>query len=164
MKYLILISVILFTGCATTLPPAGPSSTPMEKADAVWIKTSDDPETAYRKIAQSITDAGYTISSSDAVLMNITTEPFRPEESFGDALSSGGMTVVLNASVREQETTIIKLTGKFNMPESSYMPGVSDNEIVNQGGKTTYTRRSWEELTRIAESYSGGTLEYTRNK
>jgi len=160
-QLLIFIIAFLVTGCATTLPPAGPDSSAMEKADAIWIVSNDDAETAYRKIAQSLTDAGYSISSSDAVLMNIVTEPYQPSESFGDALSSGGMKVVLNASVREVEgKTAVKLSGKFTIPG---LYGSDDNEIRNQGAGTSYTGRSWKELERIAESYSGGSLEYTRN-
>ena len=157
MKQLIILTIALFlTGCATTLPPAGPASSAMEKADAIWILSDDEPETAYRK-----TDAGYSISSSDAVLMNITTEPFQPKETLGSSLSSGGMKVTINASVRESNgKTAVKLTGKFLIPPPY---GSDDNEIQNRGAKSSYTGRSWSELEKIAKSYSGGTLEYTRN-
>ena len=93
--------------------------------------------------------------------MNITTEPFQPKETLGSSLSSGGMKVTINASVRESNgKTAVKLTGKFLIPPPY---GSDDNEIQNRGAKSSYTGRSWSELEKIAKSYSGGTLEYTRN-
>lgn len=158
---LLIIALALFTGCATTLPPAGPSASPMERADAIWIYTDDAPEDAYRKIAQLITDKGFTITSSDAVLMNISTEYKQLDESFGDFLAGSKVSVSINASVREQQQTAIKLTGKF---KHSGQYGSSDNEVRNQGGRGSYTARGWELISSIASEYHGASLAYSRNQ
>jgi hypothetical protein len=160
----VLISLIFFAGCATTLPPAGPASDPMEKADTIWIETTDDSETAYRKIAQLISDQGFSISNSDATLMVINTDLYQPEESFGESLSSGGMEMKITASIRNNDGTWIKLNGSYNTaPQGNLIVATKDNEIRNEGSKNTAPKRAWNILNEIAAKYSPGELYFSRN-
>jgi len=156
--YYVVLACLVF-GCASTMPPAGPAPTIMDEADAIWILTEDTPEEAYRRIAQTLTDRGYSISDSDPVLQNITTEPREQTERVGDALVGGKMSLKINASVRKKEDTMIKLTAKYS---TTGLYGTKDKEVINAGNNSSYTRRGWNELLKVAEA-CGGTLMYSRN-
>lgn len=157
-KSILLICALFFSaGCATTnLPPAPPSNEPMEHANAIHIYTDHEGETAYRTIAQILTDEGFSISSSDPTLLNISTEWRDSERSNGDMFFGTGYRMKVNASVREGEQKFVKLTAQFD-------PAVSDATVKNQGSGSTYTQRAWQALIALAEKYPEGQIMYARD-
>jgi len=157
MKNLILflISVFMVSACSTTLPAVDPSETLVDKADAIYILTNDEPEDAYRRIAQIITDHGYTIENSDPTLLIFNTE-YKMDSIAGGMMS---FSMNINVSVRNEDNndSIIKLTAKWSRN------GSTPKKIYNDGSKLDVRTKGWETLTSIAESYQNTTIEYSRN-
>lgn len=146
--------------CATSLPPADPSTNPMERADAIWIHTDREAENAYRTIAQTLQDKGFGIASSDNTLLTIRTEPRQLDASFYESLS-GAVTVTFNISIREHNgDSVIKMTGLYNSGGS--IP-TSDSKIEMRGARGSVALQAWNAMQETAEAYPYTRLEYSRN-
>ena len=155
-KTTLIFIVFLLAGCATTnLPPATPASEEMEQANVIHIYTDLEKEEAYKTIAQVLTDEGFTISSSDPMLMNITTDWRNADRSNSDLFFGGGYEMKVNASVRSNERNYIKLTSQFS-------PAVSDARSINTG-RGGYPQRSWDTLKALAQKFPNGDIMYARD-
>lgn len=156
MQYYLILLFIIISGCATQLPPAGPNSMPMERANQIIIRTQDDPTLAYRGIASILTDQGFIISSSDAILFNITTERQHLPASFMVESITSRATVQISSQIRTQGgTTTVVLTGRIWM-------GGAERRIRHET-RSGQDRNSWNALQKIASSYPGGRVLYARN-
>jgi hypothetical protein len=131
------------------------ASQPFKKANAVVITTPDSLDTAYKKIAQAILEAGYTIDRADKELHFINTKA-RP-------IARMGLQESLQASLKPGAGgSVILLSGTFASPSMAAMSPLmaGDSKVEYKGMKGSPIMACWEELQRVARLYQGGALTY----
>ena len=158
MKKMLLAAMLLIAGPAlaqTTLSNGNEATQPFKSANAVVIHASENLDSAYKKIAQAILEAGYTIDRADKELYFVNTK--------AKPLGRMGLQESLQASLKSTaEGTIITLTGSFSSPSLAAVSPLSagDSRAEYRGMKGSPIMACWEELQRVASLYSGGTITY----
>ncbi|HSH24257.1 MAG TPA: hypothetical protein VLA13_01775 [Massilibacterium sp.] len=148
-KLLFSLLAIIFIGCATTLPPAGPTNEKIDGADKILLTVDESPDEAYQHFAQHLSDEGFGFENTDKTLMVIKTDN---KES--DKLN---FSYSINASVRDNEKTVIQVSGNATNPM------LGDFEIRNRGASGSLVKVSWQEMLDIAKSYPHQKIMYKRN-
>jgi hypothetical protein len=151
MKKLVYIFLpLLFIGCATTLPPAGPTSEMIDGSDKILLTVKESPDEAYKHFAQHLSDNGFGFENTDETLMTIKTD-----NKEGNRLN---FSYSVNASIRDTNNeTIIQVSGNGTNPT------LGDFEIRNRGAGGSLLQVSWEEMLKLAKSYSHEKIMYKRN-
>lgn len=173
----LLTAIIIFSACASTLPPAGPSPKPMEKADSILIQTSDSPQSAYQKMYRLLMDRGFGIERYDDGALTLLTTTFDLKKMMGDSLATSTKKAQLNVRIREDNLTVILLTGWYGYEDTSTdyqfdnkriagnpFSTLRGGEIANYGQKDSLSILGWQLMSHIAESYPGGQLFFARNR
>lgn len=159
-KLIVIFLVVVISGCATTssLPPEGPSNTPMDKADTILLKVDQSPQEAYQNFAQYLSSKGFGFENTDESLKVFKTS-MRSMNEINAQYS-------LDVSIMESNSSsVIRITGtgssntlgKFEIVKggdssASGLPGVS---IAPQ---------AWNKMKQIATSYPKTTdVSYQRN-
>lgn len=147
--FLFLIFCVVTPGCYT-FGKGGETET--RRATGLVIHTSDDADTAYRRLAGLLVDRGYSLAETDNVLYSITTD--------WRATSRGQVRV--RAMVREGEGVGVTIRGDvvLNINVGKSLLGQEAREdaptpISEVGMKGSPAREAWEELEAIAASYGG---------
>ena len=149
IKLLFLAVIPLFlTACATTLPPAEPSSEMMKKADTILLKVDQTPDEAYTGFAQHLSDFGYSLENTSDKLRTIKTN----SRSFDDASGLGGFSIGI--SVSSSDSTMISVTGTA---------GISGAEIQKETGLEVAINKFWDKMNEIALDYTHEAVYYSRN-
>jgi hypothetical protein len=155
----VLLACLLLVNCpviAQTSPPIGQEATqPFKKANTIVITTQDSLNTAYKKFAQAILEAGYTIDRADKELYFINTKA-RP-------VGRMGLQESVQASLKPVSgSTMILLSGTFASPSMAAMSPLmaGDSKVEYKGMKGSPIMACWEELQRVAKLYQGGALTY----
>lgn len=144
MRKLIAVALaFIFVGCAatSTLPPAGPSSTPMKKADKILLTVDQSPQEAYQDFAQFLSSKGFGFENTDESLRILKT----------DVQDYGGLRMYsfsMNVSVLDKGETIIQVSGNTSLGMDS-----GDYEVKNEGMKDSKTKKIWNKMEEIATSY-----------
>jgi len=152
MKKLILIILpFLFIGCATTLPPAGPSTKMMKKANTIILKVDQTPKEAYKKFYRFLSDHNFGFRNTDKDLMLLKTD----YRDFGNAASSYKFSI--NASIRADSTTEIVISGNGNMGIGKDYDIYKSHHLLDNIGK------SWKKMNEIVSAYPHKEILYKRN-
>jgi hypothetical protein len=158
-KLLFIFLPLLFIGCATTLPPAGPTDEIIDRADKILLIVDETPNEAYKHFAQHLSSNGFGFDHTDETLKILTTN-LKPER-------NSTYYYRINASIQSKndETSII-ITGKvkFSSFYSSMIGSGSDElEIENRGQKKSLFKLSWNKMHELANSYPHEKIMYKRN-
>ena len=145
-----LIGLLFYVGCATTLPPAGPTKTMIDGSDKIYLIVDGNPDEAYKSFANYLSGEGFGFDNSDETIRILKTD--KKESS-----SSASYQFYINASIRSDSSTTIQISGNGT---NSYL---GDFEIRNRGAKGSILQESWKELVNIAEGYSHDEIYFSRN-
>lgn len=149
-KLLFIFLPLLFIGCATTLPPAGPTSEMIDGADKILLTVNESPDKAYKHFAQHLSENGFGFQNTDETLRTIKTDN---KES--DKLN---FSYSINASIRStDDKTIIQVFGNGTNPV------LGDFEIRNRGAGGSLVQVSWKQMYELANSYPHEKIMYKRN-
>lgn len=151
--------ILLTSGCYTM--GIGGNKDPEKIATGFLINTSDDPETAYRKIAGMLSDRGYTLAATDPVLYSITT----------DWRELGGHSIRLRTLIREStagctlQCTSISVRGDYNLSVNvgkallgSAMRDDPSSPIEERGMRDSPARKAWVEMETFVAGYASGVV------
>lgn len=116
----------------------------------VIVYTNDSIEDAYRKVANILTDRGYSIVGSDATLGLLRTDFLR---------IAGGPYLSLDISIRKSQTTQIWIRGK----SSSSPNGTNPTDVLSEGSSSTGRFLTWPEMKNVAQAYGGIDITYSVN-
>lgn len=108
---------------------------PFTKANAIIIPIEESQEQAYKKIAQILSENGFGIASSDALLGIITTT----EKDYKNG------TLKLNAFVTQNK---IRLSGNFTIDALNMTSRIDYKGMKNSAG-----RNAWDIMQQIASQY-----------
>lgn len=148
-KLLFSLLAIIFFSCATTLPPAGPTSEEIDGADKILLTVDESPDEAYQHFAQHLSDNGFGFKNTDETLMVVKTDYKE-----GDELN---FSYSINSSVRDNEETVIQVSGNATNPM------LGDFEIRNRGAGGSLVQVSWKNMLELAKSYPHEKIMYKRN-
>jgi hypothetical protein len=158
MRHFLLAVLLAATtpALAQTVPPVGTEAAqPFKKANTIVIHTTDSTGLAYKKIAQAILEAGYTIDRADKELGFINTK--------AKTLAKSGTQNTVQANIkRVGAETLVELRGAFSMPAMAAMYAVMAGDTPTQyrGMKGSPIMSSWDEMMRVATLYRGDALGF----
>ena len=141
-KLLFALLPIIFISCATTLPPAGPTSEMIKEADTILLTVDESPEKAYKNFAKHLSENGFGLESTDQSLLFIKTD--------NRQVGKSNFTYHINATVKSDDDTIIQVlgTGK-NIIGGNFT-------VENRGNYKSALKAAWREMNKLAESYCSG--------
>jgi len=97
---ILLISIIIFSNCATSLKPTTePANSPINQADTIFLIVNQTPDEAYKGMASHLAKKGFGFENTDQKLMTLRTD-YR-EVSGVDAQ------YYINVKIESEPTTII---------------------------------------------------------
>ena len=150
MRYELILILFLVMGCATTLPPAGPSDQAMDKADKIYLTVDDSPDEAYKSFASYLSGEGFAFSNSDEVIRTLSTE-------YKHYQGSSSFQYKVNANIRDDSMTVIQISGK------GVMLYLGEMEAENRGSSGSPVQNLWQEIETLAKEYPHRNIYYGRN-
>ncbi|WP_324671043.1 hypothetical protein [Hymenobacter sp. GOD-10R] len=155
MKTLYALAILLSCLLPTLVFAQVPSATPLKKANAILIETTDSATVAYRNMGRLLVTEGYTIAVSNADFATIST---------GDKPGKHGVLQAFTVLVTPMKAgSQIILTGTFadtNMGVLSPGVGYQRIPIANSGMKGSPVQNTWASLDALAKAYPGGKVLY----
>lgn len=159
MKYLVPSLLLIFAACAIQkLPPAGPSSEAMTKANVILVQTHDSPTQTFETMKKILHDQGYSLQASNdrELELNTTYKTY------------GKSNIKLMTDIIESDSSsIVEITGMVKVPEFQYRQEYgggkpsTTNRIKNKNGSYN---PAWEIMQAIARKYPDGILKYERRQ
>ena len=141
---------LFLISCATTLPPAGPTSEMIDGTDKIFLTVDQTPDEAYQYFAQHLSDNGFGFENTDETLKILKTD-FKQGNRLNYSYS-------INASIRQKDgQTVIQISGNATNPT------LGDFEIRNRGAGGSLVKVSWNEMHELAMSYTHSSVMYSRN-
>ncbi|MGM0545796.1 MAG: hypothetical protein ACQEST_03675 [Bacteroidota bacterium] len=149
MRILAISFIVFFiTACASSLPPAEPTSKMMDEADAIILTIEGDPETVYRDLQKHFGNQEFTVIESEEHPNRIETQ----YKTFGPLMLGiwGSYSMKITAQVNESSITF---RGDLR----------SGTEVQNSGGKNSPMRSGWDKMVEIAQQFPHQEIYFSRN-
>lgn len=158
MKHYLLAGLLLAAAptLAQTAPPAGQeAAAPFKKANVILLRANDSAAVAFKKIESSLLAAGYGIDKKDRDALFLST----PAKSL-----DGKVFLKLRLVVTpENQGCVVAMRGVYSwVTATTLMAHLENRELPVEfiGGENSPTKKAWQEIVRIAQSYPGATLTY----
>ncbi len=165
MKYFfwIFALVLITTGCATTeLPQKSadqlPSEEPFQGADLVLIHSEDNMEDMRDHVVEVLRLHDYEISQPTLSEQTIASEP----RTFGSGVPGSARYFFRLPEKPGQPVEVYGLWIAQQAPDRHSFQQFQSQRVMPRGDRRSTSWLSWLEMQELAESYRGGTVEYTR--
>lgn len=139
---------ILLLSCASSLPPAEPSGTMMDKADTIILTFNETPSQAYQNFEIYLGNQGFTVLRSNEQPLTLETRHKRFDPTILRLFGSYAMKI--NATIKD---STLHITGTL----------ASGTEVENAGGKNSPVKDGWNKLVKLATEFPHRQLYYSRN-
>jgi hypothetical protein len=139
---------ILLSSCASSLPPAEPSTSMMDQADTIILTTEKTPSQTYQHFESYLGNQGFTV------------------------LRSSEKPLTLETRYKKYDPTILRLFGSYSMKVNAtvqdsalHISGTlsSGTQVENAGGKNSPVKNGWNQLVSIAQEFPHQHIYYSRN-
>ena len=145
----LLISMIIFSNCATTLKPTTePQNSLINQADTIFLIVNQPPDEAYKGIASHLAKKGFGFENTDQKLMTLRTD-------YREVIGVDAQ-YYINVKIESEPTTII-ISG------SGRNDNIAHFDIENRGISGSLTKGSWDAMHRVALQYPHNKVQYARN-
>ncbi|WP_440999771.1 hypothetical protein [Fodinibius sp. SL11] len=139
---------ILLSSCASSLPPAEPSTNMMDKADTIILTTDEAPSKAYQHFEMHLGNMGFTVLRSNEQPMTLETKCKQFDPTIFGLFGSFSMRI--NASMQD---SALHITGTL----------ASGTNVENAGGKNSPVKSGWNQLVSIAQEFPHRQIYYSRD-
>lgn len=144
----IIVIAVIVTACVSTLPPAGPASEMMDRANSVILMTNENSDTTYYNLQNHLGNQGFTVIESEDNPLTIVTQ----YKTFGPLMFGvwGSYSMKITATVNDSS---IHFTGDLS----------SGTQVKNSGGKNSPVRSGWNKMVEVAQQFPHEDIYYSRN-
>lgn len=139
---------ILLSSCASSLPPAEPSTNMMDKANTIILTTNEDPSQTYQQFEAYLGNTGFTVLRSSEQPLTLQTKHKKFDPTILGLFGSYSMKI--NASMKD---SALHITGTLS----------SGTKVENGGSKNSPVKNGWNQLVSIAQEFPHRQLFYSRN-
>jgi len=154
MSFLVL--VLIGFSCAGPQQTAGLNDAAAPtNINVIFVHTNLDAKTAYKKVAQTLQNRGYTFRSTDETLKSISTEFRGVSQRWG----VDNTFVRIGANVQGESNSKIAIRGWYKTLENEDTE--SGQTIKKAGQNGSPTRNAWKEMYQVAKSL-GDSLSYRK--